>query len=72
MKYLIIDQAIYWEQMYARLLNHVDNNCDKIYKEPKVIFILYHLPFSSLAILFLVLPNNFIVQVLKAQDNTQL
>ena len=27
MKYLIIDQMIYWEQMYTRFLNLVDNHC---------------------------------------------
>ena len=27
LKYLIIDQMFYLEQMYTRLLNHVDNHC---------------------------------------------
>ena len=27
LEYLIIDQTIYWEQMYTRLLNPVDNHC---------------------------------------------
>ena len=26
MKYLLINQMIYWEQMYTKLLNHVDNH----------------------------------------------
>ena len=32
MKDLIIDQAIYWEQIYARILNHFDNYCYQYYK----------------------------------------
>ena len=30
-KYLIIDQTIYYEQMYTRLLNFVDNYCSQYY-----------------------------------------
>ena len=30
-KYLIIDQTIYYQQMYTRLLNFVDNYCSQYY-----------------------------------------
>ena len=73
-KYLIIDQTIYLEQMHTRFFNFVDNYYWQYYNE--LLLIQWFLDnagtcslFSSFLILFLVLPSNFILSGVKIQDN---
>ena len=66
---LIIDQMIYCEQMYTRLLNYVDNHYWKYYNGLILLVISKRgtfAPFPSLVILLLVLPCNSIVSGTKS------
>ena len=65
-EYLIIDETIYWEQMYTILLNHVDYH-----------FLQYSViskwvkfsPFLSLVIFFLAISNNITISSANVLDN---
>ena len=63
---------VYLEQIYIKFLNLVDNLYWQYYNTASEISRCgTFLPFLSLVNLFLVLPSNFIFQVLKDQDNIQ-